>query len=299
MNNPQQRAPLIRPRSIQIVTPSKDSLRLEGVAGQARSAESLLNSEVPVPASIKRSRLKPSRKCWISPPRFLAATVLLLVFGPVNAHGTGHSWSEGIDSSGDNSHYAPLTQITKANVKDMKVVWSYPTKDDIAYTFAPLVAGNQVYVLAHNYSLVALDAATGKELWIHTRLNGISNRGISYWQSKDGKQRRLIFAIHHQLQEIDADTGKSILDFGKDGFVDLRVGLGRPLSQIFRIQSSSRTQVYENVVIVGSATGENYMATPGDIRAYDVLTGKLVWQFHTIPHPGEPGYETWPKNAYK
>ena len=217
----------------------------------------------------------------------------------VSAVGQTQSWSEGIDSSGDNSHFAPLKQITKANVKDLKVIWSYPTHDDLAYTFAPLVARDRVYVLAHNNSLVALDAATGKEIWIHTKLTGISNRGIAYWESKDGKDRRLVFAIHHQLQEIDAETGKSILAFGKDGFIDLRVGLGRPLSDIFRIQSSSRTQIYDNLVLVGSATGENYMATPGDLRAYDVVTGKLAWQFHTIPHPGEVGYDSWPKDAYK
>ncbi|MEO6802778.1 MAG: PQQ-binding-like beta-propeller repeat protein [Granulicella sp.] len=213
--------------------------------------------------------------------------------------GQRQAWSEAVDSSGDNSHYVPLKEITKANVKDLKQIWSYPTGDSTAYTFAPLVANNRIYVLAHNNSLVALDAKTGKEVWIHAKLGGIANRGIAYWQSADAKQHRLIFTIHQQLQEIDADTGKSILSFGNNGFIDLRVGLNRPLTDIFRIQTSSRPQVYGNIVVVGSATGENYMATPGDIRGFDVLTGKLAWQFHTIPHPGEVGYDTWPKDAYK
>src|SRR6516165_7965779 len=91
---------------------------------------------------------------------------------------SGQSWSEAIDSSGDNSHYSPLKEFTKENVKDLKMAWSYPTGDQSAYTFAPLVAGNRIYVLAHNNSLVALDATTGKAIWIHTKLNGISNRGI-------------------------------------------------------------------------------------------------------------------------
>lgn len=283
-------------RSTTAVLPFRSRLEhLPGVPGT-----NLFGTIPKVPVHLVKSRgqcLKSAAETWKTRLRILALTVTIAT-GSATAFANG-SWSEGIDSSGDNSHYTPLTQITKANVKDLKVMWSYPTRDDIAYTFAPLVAGNRVFVLARNYSLVALDAATGKEIWIHSKLNGISNRGVSYWQSKDGKDRRLIFAIHHQLQEIDAETGKSVLGFGKDGFVDLRVGLGRPMSQIFRIQSSSRTQVFDNLVIVGSATGENYMASPGDIRAYDVTTGKLAWQFHTIPHPGEPASDTWPKDAYK
>jgi quinoprotein glucose dehydrogenase len=229
-----------------------------------------------------------------------AHTILILsaaLVGPLYAQDP--VWSEAINSSGDNSHYVPLKEITKANVKDLKQAWAYPTGDSTAYTFAPLVAGNRIFILAHSNSLVALDATTGKEVWIHAKLTGIAARGLAYWQSSDGKDRRIIFAIHHQLQEIDAGTGKSILTFGNDGFIDLRVGLGRPLTDIFRIQASSRPQVFGNIVIVGSATGENYMATPGDIRAFNVTTGKLAWQFHTIPHPGETGYDTWPKDAYK
>jgi quinoprotein glucose dehydrogenase len=229
----------------------------------------------------------------------LGTLLLALTMVPASSVAHGQTWSEAINTPGDNSHYAPLTEITKTNVKNLKQVWSYPTGDQTAYTFAPLVAHNRIFVLAHNNSLVCLDATTGKELWIHAKLTGISARGLAYWESVDGKDKRLIFALHQQLQEIDAETGKSILGFGQDGFIDLRVGLGRPLTDVFRIQASSRTQIYGNLVVVGSATGENYMATPGDVRAFDVITGKLVWQFHTIPHEGEKGYETWPKDAYK
>ena len=209
------------------------------------------------------------------------------------------TWSTAIASPGDNSNYIPLRQITKANVKDLTVAWRYPTEDSLAYTFEPLVIGRRMYVMAHNNSMVCLDAVTGKEIWVHEKLNGISNRGMTYWQSPDGKDKRLIFPIHQQLQEIDAETGKSILTFGTDGFVDLRVGLDRPLSDIFRIQAASPPKVYDNLILIGSATGENYMAPPGDLRAYDVQTGKLAWQFHTIPRPGEPGYDTWKAGAYK
>jgi glucose dehydrogenase len=234
---------------------------------------------------------------------FFSGVLLLLAVGlsAAQGHQSPHStksWSEAVNANGDNSHYAPLQQITKANVKNLKVAWTYPTHDAGGYTFQPLIVGDRAYVLARNSSLVALDATTGKEIWVHEKLTGIAPRGMAYWQSPDGKDRRLIFAIHQQLQEIDAETGKSILTFGTQGFIDLRVGLNRPLGDIFRIQSGSPAQVYANLVIVGSSTGENYMAPPGDIRAYDVITGKLAWQFHSIPRPGDPGYDTWPKNAY-
>ena len=105
--------------------------------------------------------------------------------------------------------------------------------------------------------------------------------------------------MHHQLQEIDATTGKSIETFGTNGVVDLRQGLGRDPKTMIRIQSQNPGKVFENLILMGSTTGENFMSPPGDIRAFDVVTGKLVWQFHTLPHPGEPGYETWPKDAWK
>src|SRR6185503_5581599 len=101
------------------------------------------------------------------------------------------------------------------------------------------------------------------------------------------------------LEEIDAGSGKSILTFGTHGLVNLKEGLGRDPKTIVRIQSNTPGRVFENLILMGSATGENYLSPPGDIRAYDVITGKMVWTFHTIPHPGEPGYETWPKDAWK
>lgn len=199
----------------------------------------------------------------------------------------------------DNSHYVNTQQITKANVNQLQVAWSYQTQDNNNYLFNPVVANNVMYVLARNTSLVALDATTGKELWVHEGLYGIAPRGINYWQSKDGKDRRLIFQMNHTLQEIDARTGKSILRFGSDGFVDLRQGLRRDPKMIFRIQSNNPGKVFENLIILGSATGEGYYSPPGDLRAFDVVTGKLVWQFHTVPHPGEFGYDTWPKDSWK
>ena len=199
----------------------------------------------------------------------------------------------------DSSHFVDLKQIDKSNVNQLETAWIYATGDDRSYVFNPIVVDNVMYVLARNSSLVALDAATGKEIWIHENLPGLATRGIAYWESKDRKDRRLIFTINNHLQEIDARTGKSILTFGNNGLVDLRQGLGRDPDTIVRIQPESPGRIFENLIMLGSSTGEAYLSAPGHIRAYDVTTGKIVWTFHTIPHPGEEGYDTWPKDAWK
>ncbi len=199
----------------------------------------------------------------------------------------------------DQSKYIVQDQITKANVAQLKIAWTYPTADDNVYQFNPLVVDSVMYVLAKDNSLVAIHATNGKELWIHTNLQGIAPRGINYWESKDRKDRRLLFQMNNYLQAIDARTGLSILSFGKNGLVDLKEGLGRDPKTLTRAQSGTPGKVFENLLILGSATGENYVSSPGHLRAYDVVTGKMAWIFHTIPHPGEPGYETWPKDAYK
>jgi quinoprotein glucose dehydrogenase len=245
----------------------------------------------------RTSKTQPSR---IS--RLLAAAnvglLLLASASTAEAQQDHKGWSD-YGGGADNSHYLALNQITKSNVDKLKVAWTYPTHDDLPYVFNPIVADGVMYVLARNNSLVAIDAASGKEKWIHGDLNGIAGRGINFWQSKDKSDKRLIFQIHQQLQEIDAKTGKSILAFGNDGFVDLRTGLRREPQDVYRIQSGTPGRIFENLIILGSSTGEAYLSAPGDLRAYDVLTGKLVWQFHTVPHPGEYGYDTWPKDAWK
>jgi quinoprotein glucose dehydrogenase len=199
----------------------------------------------------------------------------------------------------DSSKFVDLSQITPANVAGLKVAWTYPVGDNNVYQFNPIVVGSTMYVLAKNQSLVALDATTGKELWIHAGLRGIARRGLNYWESPDGKDRRLLFQINNNLQAIDAATGKSILTFGTNGIVDLREGIGRDKALVGRVQSATPGKIFENLLLLGSAPGEGYVSAPGTLRAYDVVTGKMVWAFHTVPHPGEEGYETWPKDAWK
>jgi quinoprotein glucose dehydrogenase len=221
------------------------------------------------------------------------AAVLVL---SVPAHAT--EWAD-YGGLSDQSRYAVTPDITRKNVSKLAVSWIYPTRDDRAYQFNPVIFDGVMYVLAKNSSLVAIDLRTRKELWIHANLRGITNRGINVWRSKDGKHSRLLFVMDDLLQAIDARTGKSITTFGKDGVVDLREGLGRDPARIRRVMSSTPGRVFEDLLILGSAPGEGYFSPPGHIRAYDVRTGELAWTFHTIPRPGEFGYDTWPRDAWK
>jgi quinoprotein glucose dehydrogenase len=194
----------------------------------------------------------------------------------------------------DSSNFMNLTQITKDNVDELKVAWFYPHASD---EFTPVMANNVLYGFGRDNALIALDATTGKEIWIHEGLNGINSNGINYWQNADGSDRRLILSVNSFLQEIDARTGKSILTFGKNGIVNLRDGLARAATG--RAQPASPGRIWGNTLVLGGASGEAFITPPGDIRAYDVITGQKLWQFHTIPLPGEFGYETNPKEGYK
>lgn len=199
----------------------------------------------------------------------------------------------------DQSKFVIQNQITKENVNQLETAWTYDTGDDRTYQDNPIIVDSTMYILAKNNSLIALNALTGKEIWIHAELNGISRRGFTYWESKDRKNRRLFFFLNSSLQAIDAITGKSILTFGERGVVDLREGLDRDPDKVLRIASHTPGKVFDNLLIIGSSPGESYLTPPGHLRAYDVITGERVWTFRTIPHPGEYGYETWPEEAYK
>ena len=229
----------------------------------------------------------------------LATTVIGCMMGDHPGKKDGHSKWEQYGGTADQSKYVEFTQITKANVKQLQMAWHYPTSDNAQYLFSPIIVDTVMYVLAKNNSLVALHAVTGKEIWIHANLDGIAWRGINYWESNNGKDRRILFTMRNTIQAIDAATGKSILSFGTNGYVSLREGLGRDPATVGRVQSNTPGAIYQDLLLLGSSPGENYFSGPGHLRAYNVVTGKLVWTFHTIPHPGEYGYETWPKEAYK
>ena len=208
----------------------------------------------------------------------------------------------------DSSHYSALDEINRTNVRQLQVAWQYETGDEIPYAFNPIVVDGVMYVMAKHSSIVALDATSGKELWlfatgqranVYRGVDFLGKRGINYWESRDRRDRRLLISINDYLLGINAETGKLVSTFGENGRVDLREDLGRDPKTMARIQSATPGRIFENLIIVGSATGEEYGSPPGDIRAYDVISGKLAWTFHTVPHPGEYGYSTWPKDAWK
>jgi quinoprotein glucose dehydrogenase len=228
-------------------------------------------------------------------------SVLAILIAAQSASAQDHKTWRDYGGASDAAQYSALTQINRSNVAKLEVAWIYPTGDNNRYFFNPLVVDGVIFVLAKSNSIVALDAATGKEIWTHTEPDTtvITNRGINFWESKDGSDRRLLFSSNHFLRAIDARTGQSILSFGTNGRVDLKAGLDRDPGVIRLVQSTTPGRVFEDLLILGSATNQGYGSAPGDIRAFDVRTGKLAWTFHTIPRPGEFGYDTWPKDAWK
>jgi quinoprotein glucose dehydrogenase len=203
----------------------------------------------------------------------------------------------------DNIHYSSLDQINRDNVHSLEVAWTFDSGDQHAKSEMecnPIVVDGVLYATTPNGDVVALDAATGGLRWRYDATGGLKNigkvrnRGVAYWS--DGTDRRIFVGVRQYLVALDAATGKPIPSFGKAGRIDLREGLGRePLNWV---TMTSPAVVYKDLVIAGGAMSETLPASPGDIRAFDAHSGQLRWSFHTIPHPGELGYDTWPKTAW-
>ena len=201
----------------------------------------------------------------------------------------------------DHTHFTTLNQISPTNVAKLKVAWTYATHDEFAGSEMqanPVVIDGILYATTPKLHVFALDAATGRELWRFDPNNGaaptsrIRHRGVVVTGD------RVIFNYRNRLYALDRKTGRPIKTFGDSGWVDLRAGLGRPVEGL-SVSASSPGVVFENLLIMGSTVPEALPSAPGDIRAFDVQTGKLVWSFHTIPHPGEFGYDTWPTETWK
>src|SRR5260370_373449 len=190
--------------------------------------------------------------------------------------------------------YSSLRQIDGSNGKQLQGAWRYDTGEAGGLQTQPIVADGVLFANTPSHKALALDAATGARLW--TFDSGLesrgANRGLTYWRS--GEDRRVFTAVDQYLYALDARTGKPIAPFGAGGRLDLRGDLGRdPATQSVRLTSPG--VVYRDLLIIGGRVSEGLPASPGDIRAYDVRSGKLRWAFHTIPHPGETAYEFWPK----
>jgi quinoprotein glucose dehydrogenase len=201
----------------------------------------------------------------------------------------------------DNTHHSTLSQITPANVSRLKVAWTYETRDQYQGSEMqanPIVVDGVLYATSPKMRVFALEAATGRELWSFDANEGRPPTGRFRHRGVVVTGDRVIFNYRNRLFALDKKTGRPIPTFGIEGVVDLREGLGRPIEGL-SVSASTPGVVFEDVLIIGSTVPETLPGAPGDIRAYDVKTGALRWSFHTIPRPGEFGYETWPADAYK
>src|ERR1051325_5279835 len=205
----------------------------------------------------------------------------------------------------ENLHYSTLKQINRDNVKQLEVAWTYDTGDAFPGSELqcnPVIVDGVVYATTPKLRVIALDAATGSLRWSFDPNEGrkppgkLRNRGVTFWAA--GADKRIFFVFTNLLSALDAKSGKPIKDFGQAVRVDLREGLGRDIKEI-SISVSTPGVVYKDLLILGSLVSESLPSSPGHIRAYDARTGKQRWIFHTIPQPGEFGYETWPKDAWK
>jgi quinoprotein glucose dehydrogenase len=201
----------------------------------------------------------------------------------------------------DGSRYSALAQITKENVAQLQVAWTYHTEDATERSqiqCQPIVINDLLYGTTPKLNIFALDAATGDEVWRFDPFQVLggenswagTNRGVSYWE--EGEDKRILFTAGNWLLAVHALTGKPILSFGDQGKVDLRMELDTDLED-FLIVSNSPGVVFEDKLILGMRLSEGLDAAPGHVRAYNIKTGTREWIFHTIPQEGEPGYETW------
>ncbi|PYO05210.1 MAG: pyrrolo-quinoline quinone [Gemmatimonadetes bacterium] len=204
-----------------------------------------------------------------------------------------------------NSRYSPLDQINRKNVATLRLAWIHhtgdltPNRSEIQAT--PIVVDGVLYTTTPALAAIALRADSGTLIWrfdpfANRARESHVNRGVAYWS--EGGERRIFFSAGRRLYSLDPTTGRPTTDFGDSGWVDLAVGLGRDVGDAF-IVATTPGVVYQDLLIQGTRVGEGEGSAPGDIRAYDVHTGKIRWTFHTIPRPGELGYATWPKDAWK
>jgi quinoprotein glucose dehydrogenase len=207
------------------------------------------------------------------------------------------------------NRYSHLTQINLTNVKDLKVAWIYNSETDSAKAVhsemecQPIVVNGIMYATSPTLKLFALNASSGKKIWEFDPFKNIrpkitTCRGVVYW--KNGPDERIFYSAGSTLYAINASTGLPVESFGLSGIIDLHIGLdiNYTVNNLY-VAATSPGAIYKNTLILGSAVSEGGDAAPGYVRGFDAITGKLNWVFHTVPLPGEFGYETWPKDAYK
>jgi quinoprotein glucose dehydrogenase len=217
----------------------------------------------------------------------------------VNQKKTYETWSSYLGDAG-RSHFTTLNQITPDNVSQLQVAWSYEASDWGQMQMNPLVVDSMVYGVTAALRVVALHAETGTELWQFgdsIQVWHSTSRGVSFWKKENDK--RILYTRGAELYALNALTGKPISTFGNNGKIDMRSGMPESAKEKFVISNTPGT-VFKDIIVMPLRISEGADAAPGDIMAFNIITGKPEWVFHTIPHPGEPGHDTWKDpNAYK
>lgn len=244
---------------------------------------------------------------------FTSVVVLMMVSCKQPTAAGYSSWSV-YGGNKENNRYSSLTQIDTNNVTQLQVAWQYHTGDSDQHTqiqMNPIVIEGVLFGVSPKLKLFAVDASTGKEKWTFNPATAMANdikgagyfsmnvcRGVAYYT--DGKEeKRIFYSAGSNLFCINAQTGKPEPSFGNKGTIDLHNDLGPDAGTLY-VSSTTPGVIYKDLLIIGDRVAEEMPAAPGHIRAYDVHSGKLRWIFHTIPQPGEPGFETWEdKEAYK
>ncbi|MFZ9505121.1 MAG: PQQ-binding-like beta-propeller repeat protein, partial [Cyclobacteriaceae bacterium] len=231
--------------------------------------------------------------------RIFFIVVLGIAAASCSNHTSYREWSDYLGGP-DRNHFSRLDQISPENVGQLTVAWSYAAPDSGQMQMSPVIHDGMLFGVTAGLRAFALDAATGKELWMFgepVRQWFGTSRGVALWKGKD--HARIFFTSGSRLWCLDSKTGKPIESFGEKGSIDIRLGLPESAKDKF-VTSSTPGTIFENLIVMPIRTSEGIDAVPGDIRAFDVLSGKLVWTFHTIPYPHEEGYETWENpNAWK
>ena len=225
---------------------------------------------------------------------FTAAKFLVQPLPP----GSASDWPEYLGGP-DRNHYSTLTQINAGNVSQLKMVWQHHTLDSGQIQCNPIVKDGILYGMTATTQPFALNAATGKLIWQRedkTAMKGAArssstSRGLVYWQ--DGADQRILFTNDSWLYAVDAATGQPVTAFGEQGRTSLKAGLG-PTANDKMVISNTPGTVFEDLIIMPMRLSEGADAALGHIQAFNIRTGKLAWVFHTIPQPGEFGYDTWP-----
>lgn len=202
--------------------------------------------------------------------------------------------------------YSPLDQINVSNVSQLQNAWTFQANDvpsgeqAVSSQSNPIIIDGVMYANSAKQTVYAIDAQTGEQIWAFKALAegepSAASRGVTYWEK--GSDKRILYSAGNYLMAIDTQTGELISSFGENGKVSLNVGVRDEPDKI-SVTLTTPGSIFNDLIIIGSRLPDFYGSPPGYVRAYNVMTGELTWTFHTIPHPSEPGYETWPPDAYK